>query len=60
MQVFVAKSSELLRKFLQEEVVTNVENGQPSQLFHLYEFGNNLQFFNSYLLSQPHFGQVWG
>jgi len=48
-QVFVAKSSELLRSFFQEVIATHVESGQPSQLFQLYEFGNNLQSFYSYL-----------
>jgi hypothetical protein len=42
MQVFAAKSSKLLRNFFQEEEVAHAENGQLSQLFYLYEFGNNL------------------
>jgi hypothetical protein len=42
MQVFAAKSSKLLRNFFQEEEVAHAENGQLSQLFHLYEFSNNL------------------
>jgi hypothetical protein len=46
---FCCKTSKLLRSFFQKVAATCVESGQPSQLFQLYEFGNNLQSFYSYL-----------
>lgn len=34
---------------LPEVAAARAESGQPPQLFQLYEFGNNLQSFYSYL-----------
>jgi hypothetical protein len=47
---FYCKIIKVVKEFFQEVVVTCVESGQPSQLFQLYEFDNNLQSFYSFVL----------